>query len=41
MVLFQGWRTLVPPIPIADFVASYIAVRIHKGQTQTAMLTHR
>jgi hypothetical protein len=28
MVLFQGWRTLVPPVATADFVSSYIAVSV-------------
>jgi amino acid transporter len=26
MIIFQGWRTLIPPATINDFVASYISV---------------
>lgn len=26
LILFQGWRTLIPPIQTKDFVASYIAI---------------
>lgn len=26
MIIFQGWRTLIPPATIQDFVASYISV---------------
>ncbi|KAK0636733.1 amino acid permease-domain-containing protein [Bombardia bombarda] len=28
MILFQGWRTFVPPFSSADFVASYISIVI-------------
>jgi hypothetical protein len=26
MIIFQGWRTLIPPATINDFVASYLSV---------------
>ncbi|KAK3324465.1 amino acid permease-domain-containing protein [Cercophora scortea] len=28
MIIFQGWRTLVPPISVEDFVASYVSILI-------------
>jgi hypothetical protein len=32
MLLFQGWRTLIPPVTIDDFVASYISVsRVYRS----------
>jgi yeast amino acid transporter len=37
LVLFNGWRTFVPPMSVNDFIACYIAVRSSMPHESHAM----